>query len=90
MASEDLFPIQQQEEDGVPFGFTSADLGKAVEIWYHAQKSGDAPKIIDAARAFNVSPEKIIEAVGEYASPFFWIERSRLPLGHRGFACDGL
>lgn len=89
--SDERFPIDQyhDEETGLPLGATSAELGRAITIWTYAQ-GRIGVTVGEAALAFNVTPEKVAEAVDQCGNPYFWIERWPIPLVERTFEEDGL
>lgn len=69
--ADEMFPIERQEEEGWPIGFCLEDLGRSVQLWFHA--NGDSIATVgQAAATFNVSPTKVLEAVGT-TGIFLWI-----------------
>ncbi|UWQ77382.1 hypothetical protein [Leisingera sp. M658] len=87
--SDDLFPIDQEEEDGQPMGCTLKQLLDAIVIWFHAQNTANPVTVGMAAAAFNVSPNLIWDGFNNRCDPFFWIEDEDKPLEQCRFEIDG-
>lgn len=87
--SDDFFPLKlEPDEEGRVCGRDAADLGRAIETWFYAQNRLEVT-VGEAAVAFNVSPEKVAQAVVAYDSMYFWIATETIPLEKRRFDCDG-
>lgn len=86
--SDAKFPVEQQFDDDQPIGMTADELGQAIGVWFRAQ---DRARITvgEAAAAFNVSADKVVEAGKAYSERYFLVEDSPVPLGQRAFDVDG-
>lgn|GEM_PF-3498651 len=77
-----------EDDDGTQIGISMQDLRQAVTVWSLFQQRTDQVTVGDAAIAFNVLPNVIVEAVGDQ-NPFFSVQATAAPVNEWLLIHDG-